>query len=133
MQCVNFVGKLDVAVELDGTPSAVTAGRSRSASSRTAAERFCFNLVPIAGQRLFVRLDDHQALVAVDNDQFAAGDVGQERAGADDRRYLQGLGDDRGVAARPADLRDEAADEIGGRDWRFRWASGCGPARAPAK
>ena len=97
------------------TPSAVSAGRSRSVSSCTASVSILLGLVPIAGDRLFVGLQDHQALVAVDDHHLAAGDVGQERAGADDGRNFQALGDDRGVAARPADLGDEAADELRSR------------------
>ena len=66
------------------------------------------DFVPIAGQRLFVRMQNHQALVAVDDRRLAARDVRQKRPDADHRRNAQRLGDDRRVAARPADLRDEA-------------------------
>ena len=74
---------------------------------------FCLGLVPIAGDRLFVGLQDHEALIAVDDHQVAAGDVGQERAGADDGRNFQALGDDGRVAARAADFGGKAADERG--------------------
>ena len=65
----------------------------------------------ITGQRLFVGLEDHQALVAVDDRQLAAGDFGQERPGADDGRDFERLGHDRRVTAGPADLGDKSADE----------------------
>ena len=91
------------------TPSAVSAGRSRSFSSLAACDRCCIDLVPIAGERLFVGLQNHQALVAVDDRRLAAGDVRQKRPDADHRRNAQRLGHDRRVAARPADLGDEAA------------------------
>ncbi len=56
-------------------------------------------------------MEDHQSLVAVDDHQIAAGDLGQKRSDADDGRDFERLGHDRRVAARPADLGDEAADE----------------------
>ena len=90
------------------TPSAVSAGRSRSFSSLAASDRCCIDLVPVAGQRFLVRVQNHQALVAVDDHRFAARDVGQKRPDADDRRNAQPLGHDRRVAAGPADLGDEA-------------------------
>ena len=93
------------------TPSRVSAGRSRSGSSLRGLDANLLGLVAIAGQRLLVGLEDHQALVAVDDHQVAAGDFGQERSGAHHGRDFQGLGHDRRVAARPADLGDEAADE----------------------
>ena len=106
--CSTSYGKLDVAQQLD--PHAV--GRL----GRQVAELFqlgrvrpvLHDLVPIAGERLLVGMQDHQALVAVDDRRLAAGDVGQKRPDADDRRNAQRLGHDRRVAARPADLRDEA-------------------------
>ena len=65
----------------------------------------------VAGQRFLVGLEDHQPLVAVDDHQVAAGDFGEERPGADHGGNFQGLGHDGRVAARPAHLGDEAADE----------------------
>ena len=61
-------------------------------------------------------------MIAVDDHQVAAGDVGEERADADDRRDFQRLGDDGGVAVRPADFRDKAADAACGLGWPSRWA-----------
>ena len=101
------------------TPSAVSAGRSRSDSSRAASGADLFDLVAVAGQRLFVGLEDHQALVAVDDHQLAAGDFGQEGAGAHHGRDFQGLGHDGRVAAGPAHLGDEAADEAAVEVGRF--------------
>ena len=75
-------------------------------------------LVAVAGERFLVRLEDHQPLVAVDDHQVAAGDLGQEGSGAHHGGDLQGLGHDRRVAAGPADLGDKtahkAAVEVGG-------------------
>ncbi len=106
---LDFVRKFDVAVQRRSRwPSAVSAGRSRSVSSWVAREAMLFDLVPVAGDRFFVGLQDDQPLIAVDDDQVAAGHVGQERAGADDGRNFQRLGDDGGVAARAADFGDEA-------------------------
>ena len=96
------------------TPSAVSAGRSRSVSSCAARLMFCFDLVAIAGDRFFVGLQDHQPVVAVDDHQVAAGDVGQERAGADHGRNFQPFGDDGRVAARAADFGGKAADAARG-------------------
>ena len=61
------------------TPSAVSAGSSRSVSSRAARCEVLLGFVPIAGQGFLVGLQDHQAMVAVDDHQVAAGDVGQKR------------------------------------------------------
>ena len=71
-QWVDLVRKLDVAVQAD--PHAV--GRL----GRQIAEGFeprrsvamLLDLVPVAGDRLFVGLEDHQALIAVDDHQVAA-------------------------------------------------------------
>ena len=119
---LHFVRELDVAEQLD----AHAVGRfGRQVAQRLelrGPRPLLFDLVAVAGDRLFVGLQDHQPLVAVDDHQVAAGDVGQERAGADDGRNFQPFGDDRRVAAGPADLGDEAAHEAGGRDWPFRWA-----------
>ena len=101
------------------TPSRVSAGRSRSGSSLAASDADFLGLVAVAGERLFVRLEDHQALVAVDDHQIAAGDFGQERSGAHNGRNFQGLGHDGRVAARPADLGHKAADEAAIEVGRF--------------
>ena len=111
---LDLVGKLDVAQQLD--PHAV--GRL----GRQVAQRLqpggqaavLLGLVAVVGERLFVGLQDHQPVVAVDDHHVAAGDVGQERSGADDGRNLQAFGDDGRVAAGAADLGDEAADELRG-------------------
>ena len=66
------------------------------------------DLVAIAGERLLVRMQNDQALVAVDDHRLAAGDVGQKRPDADHRGNAEPLGDDRRVAAGAADLGDEA-------------------------
>ena len=119
-QCAHFVRKLDVAEQLD--PHAVGRLGRQIARARRAAPRaraLLLGLVPIAGERLFVGLQDHQPLVAVDDHQVAAGNVGQERPGADDRRNFQPLGDDRRVAAGAADLGDEAAHELAVEIGRF--------------
>ena len=108
---LDFVGELDVAQELN--PHAV------ERLGRQVAERFelaglrtlLVDLVAIAGDRLLVRMQDHQALVAVDDHRLAAGNFRQERSGADDGRNAERLGDDRRVAAGPANFGDEAADE----------------------
>ena len=93
------------------TPSRVSAGRSRKRLELGGEGANFFGLVAVASQRLLVGLEDHQALVAVDDHQIAAGHFGQERPGAHDGRNLQGLGHDGRMAARPADLRYEAANE----------------------
>ncbi len=78
-----------------------------------------FGLVAIVGERFFVGLQDHQAVIAVDDHDVAAGDVGEERSGADDGGDFQTFGDDGGVAARPADFGDKAADELAVEIGRF--------------
>ena len=45
-------------------------------------------------------------------DRLAAGDVGQKRPDADDRRNAEPLGHDRRVAAGAADFGDEALHEL---------------------
>ena len=101
------------------TPSAVSAGRSRSSSSRAAAVPLRFGLLAILLDRRRIGLQDDRALVAVDDHLVAAGDVAQERADADDRRQFERLGDDRGVASGTADLGDEAENELAIEIGRF--------------
>ena len=110
-QCVDLVGKLDVAVEVDVHAVGGHGGQIAEGLQADGRRAVLFHLVAIVGQRFFVGLEDHQALVAVDDHQFPAGDVGQEGSGADDGGDFQGLGDDRRMAARAADLGDEAEDE----------------------
>ena len=118
-QCSTSYGKLDVAQQLD--PHAVGGlGRQIAERRQPRGQRaLLLGLVPVAGERLFVGLEDDQALVAVDDHQVAAGDVGQERADADDRGNLHAFGDDRRVAAGAADLGDKAADELAVEVGRF--------------
>ena len=119
---VDFVRKLDVAQQLDAH-AVGRFGRQVAQRLQLRGQRaLLFDLVAVAGDRLFVGLQDHQAVIAVDDHQVAAGDVGQERADADDGGNFQAFGDDGRVAAGAADLGDEAADEACGRDWPFRWA-----------
>ena len=109
---LHFVGKLDVAQQLDPR----TVGRLR----RQVAQLFelggqrtvLHDFVPIAGQRLLVRVQNHQPLKAVDDRVFTARDVGQKRPDAHHRGNPQRFGDNRRVAARPADLRDKTADVL---------------------
>ena len=108
---VDLVGKLDVAEQLDVHAVGGLGGQIAEGLQADGRRAVLFDLVAIAGQRLFVGLEDHQPLVAVDDHQVAAGDLGQEGPGADDGGDFQGLGDDRRMAARPAHLGDEAADE----------------------
>ena len=119
---IDLVGELDVAQEFDAD---AVAGFGRQIAQRLELGRlnaaFLF-LAAIAGQRLFVRLEDYQPLVAVDDRQFAAGDFGEERPGAHDGGDFQGLGHDRRMAAGTAHLGDEAADEAAVEIRRSRWA-----------
>ena len=116
---VDFVRKLDIAQQLDADAIERFGRQIAERLELAGLDAGFFGPVAIAGQRLFVGLENHQALVAVDDRQFAAGDVGQERAGADDGGDFQGLGDDRRVAARPADLGHETADEAAVEIGRF--------------
>lgn len=70
------------------------------------------DLVAVAGERLLVGVKENQPLVAVDDDRFAAGDVGEEVADADDGGNAETFGDDGRVAAGSADLGDQAHDEL---------------------
>ena len=108
---IDLVGELDVAQQFDADAVAGFGGQIAERLELGGLDAEFLGLVAVAGQRLFVGLEDHQALVAVDDRQFAAGDVGQERPGAHHGGDFQGLGHDGRVAARPADLGDEAADE----------------------
>ena len=116
---IDLVGELDVAQQLDADAVARLGGQIAERLQLGRLDADLLGLVAVAGERLFVGLEDHQALVAVDDHQVAAGDLGQERAGADHGRDFQGLGHDRRVAARPADLGDEAADEAAVEVGRF--------------
>ena len=109
---IDFVGKLDVAEQLD--PHAVGRFGRQVAQrlQRAASDRCCFGLVPIAGERFFVGLQDDQALVAVDDHQVAAGDSVRNGPVPTTAGISMPFGHDRGVAARPADFGDEAADEL---------------------
>ena len=57
--------------------------------------------------------DDHAAIIAIDDDDFAAADLVQEVSQADDRRDFQGSGEDRGVAGGAADFGGEGFDKLG--------------------
>ena len=119
---IDFVGKFDVAEDFDVHAVERFGGQIAERLELGRQRAVFFGLVAVAGERFFVGLEDDHALVAVDDHQIAAGDFGEERAGADHGGNAEGLGDDRRMAARPADLGDETAGEIADPDWRFRWA-----------
>ena len=73
------------------TPSVVSAGRSRRFRSLRLQRALFFDFVPIARNRLFVGMQDHPSVIAVDNHRVAAGDFGQEWPHADDGRNFQAL------------------------------------------
>ena len=77
----------------------------------------------VAGQRVGVRVEDQEALVAVDDDRVAAGDVGDELAQADDGGDLEHAGDDGRVAGPAAGLGGEGEDAAG-VERRGRFAAG---------
>ena len=94
------------------TPSSVCGRQIAEGFELAGLRALLIDFVAIAGERFFVGMQNHQTLVAVDDHRLAAGDVGQERPGADDGRNAERLGDDRRVAAGAADFGDEAADEL---------------------
>ena len=116
---IDLVGEFDVAQELDADAVAGFGGQIAERLELGRHRLQFFGLVAIAGERFLVGLEDHQALVAVDDHQFAAGDLGQERTGADHGGNFQGLGHDGRVAARPADLGHETADKAAIEVGRF--------------
>ena len=97
---LSLLGKLDVAADLH--PDAV-GGFTRKITQPVECGRHGlsgFNLKPIAGDRLFIRLKNHHPLVAVKNHRFTTGDIRQEGANANDRGNLQSFGNNRRVTAR---------------------------------
>ena len=94
----NVAGKLD-AHAVEGF------GREIAEFAQLGGHRLCcFHLQPIAGDRLLVRLQDHDPLIAVENHRFATGDIGQKRPQSHHGRNLEPFGDDGSVAARAAQL-----------------------------
>ncbi len=76
----------------------------------------------ILRKRLLVRVDNEQALIAVHDDEIAAGHVGGERADADHRRDFQHTGHDSRVTGAAACFGGEGVDALGverrGLAWR---------------
>ncbi len=107
---IHFIGELDVAEHLDPNAVARFGGQIAQRLQLRGQNADFLGLAPIAGESFLVGLKDHQPLVAVDDRRLAAGDFGEERAGADHGGNFQRLGHDRRVAARPAHLGDEPAD-----------------------
>ena len=73
---IDFVGKLDVPQQLDADVVERFGGQIAQRLELGRLDAKFLGLAAIAGQRLFVGLQDHKALVAVDDRQFAAGDLG---------------------------------------------------------
>ena len=107
MTGLGLLGELDVSPQ--GDPRAVDGlGRKclqRGESFRDRVDTF-FEF-PVLGQGLLVRIQDHLAVVSINDHHFTTGDIGQEVTEPDDGRDFQCPGQDRRVAG--------AAPHFGGK------------------
>ena len=110
-----------------GTPSKVSGSQgAQRLQTRCDRAEFFFD-VPEPGEGLLIRIDDHLAVVSVDDDRFAPRHIRQEVPHSHDRRNLERPGENGRVAGVASRLRGETLDEIAIQVGRFAGGQGCAP------